>query len=368
MDSSAKLFLQYFEFSSFILFVFFALLQLNHRKKMMVNYYLSMFFLAVGYQFLYLWMYGMGILARIPVLINTEIAVCFLLGPLFFRYFRIIFGFRQPGKLIAFLHYIPFILSVFIIAGYNLIAAEVSELYIRRGLLLPVYDSFQLVIGMNHLGDLSMALYLGVTFFLATDLLRAKEKSPEIRGILVFVLLIFINVILSVISSVFIYPNLFLLNVVVYSVLASYYMFFSFRYPEYCQKVIQVSRDIRYRKSIIKKLDIQKVESRLMELMESEKVYRNNELTLQSLSALLLITPHQLSQLLNSQRGMNFRSFVNYYRIEEAKRLLIEEPDSGILEIAFSVGFNSKSVFNSAFLKSEGSSPRDYRKKVLISA
>lgn len=102
--------------------------------------------------------------------------------------------------------------------------------------------------------------------------------------------------------------------------------------------------------------------------MASEKKFTNMELTLQQLSAQLLVTPHQLSELVNESLKMNFRAFINGYRIREAERLLIEQPESSVLEIAFTVGFNSKTSFNVLFYRYTGSTPSEYRKNRLPAA
>lgn len=59
---------------------------------------------------------------------------------------------------------------------------------------------------------------------------------------------------------------------------------------------------------------------------------------------------------------MNF-VFVNFHRIREAKELLLRNSEMSILEIAFAVGFNSKSSFNDAFKKDTGVSPSDFPRK-----
>jgi AraC-like DNA-binding protein len=52
---------------------------------------------------------------------------------------------------------------------------------------------------------------------------------------------------------------------------------------------------------------------------------------------------------------------VAVYRVEEAKRLLKEQPHVKVEEIAEQVGYNSKSSFNTAFKKISGKTPSEYR-------
>ena len=96
--------------------------------------------------------------------------------------------------------------------------------------------------------------------------------------------------------------------------------------------------------------------------MEEEKIYCDEDLSLSRLSKALEITMHQLSQFLNEHHGKNFNSYINSYRIWEAKNYLKEEPARNALSIAYAIGFNSYSAFFSAFKKEEGMSPADFRK------
>ncbi|MBC05873.1 helix-turn-helix domain-containing protein [Thalassospira sp.] len=73
------------------------------------------------------------------------------------------------------------------------------------------------------------------------------------------------------------------------------------------------------------------------------------------------ITPNQLSYVLNHHVGKSFFDFVNAARVAEARSVLVLEPDRTILDIALSVGFNSKSTFNLAFKKITGETPSAVR-------
>jgi AraC-like DNA-binding protein len=80
----------------------------------------------------------------------------------------------------------------------------------------------------------------------------------------------------------------------------------------------------------------------------------------------MAISIHDLSYLLNEAFGMNFFRFINLYRIEEAKQLMISEKyrHLNILGIAYSAGFNSKTTFNTAFKKETGVSPSQFMQQV----
>ncbi|NMP16913.1 helix-turn-helix domain-containing protein [Thalassotalea sp. Y01] len=100
-------------------------------------------------------------------------------------------------------------------------------------------------------------------------------------------------------------------------------------------------------------------------LMREQRPYLDTEISIETLSNQLGISSKELSITLNRHFQMNFYEYVNKYRIEAAKALLIDEPERSITEIFYDVGFNSKSVFNTCFKKFEGMTPSQYRKSVL---
>jgi AraC-like DNA-binding protein len=102
--------------------------------------------------------------------------------------------------------------------------------------------------------------------------------------------------------------------------------------------------------------------SRLIELMENDKLYLDPDLTLGMLSGKLSIARSYLSQIINESFHVGFSDFINKYRTIESKSLLkIHNGKRNIIDIAFECGFNSKSAFNSAFKKHAGITPKEYQ-------
>jgi len=103
---------------------------------------------------------------------------------------------------------------------------------------------------------------------------------------------------------------------------------------------------------------------KLLSCMESEEPYLNPDLTIMDLSDRTCIPQRALSELINNTMNKNFYDFINEYRIRKAQQLLLS-PDfrnRTILGILYEAGFNSKSVFNSAFKKATGMTPSQFKK------
>jgi AraC-like DNA-binding protein len=101
--------------------------------------------------------------------------------------------------------------------------------------------------------------------------------------------------------------------------------------------------------------------------MEQEQPYLNAKLTIHELAIQVDTNSKYLSAILNNEFETNFVSYVNTYRINQAKSLLAAPENSNLTieAIANMAGFNSKSAFNSAFKNFGGQTPSAYKKAIL---
>lgn len=113
------------------------------------------------------------------------------------------------------------------------------------------------------------------------------------------------------------------------------------------------------------------LKTKIEEVMTSDKVFRNPELTLFDMAKLLDTNPKKVSNTINKGFKMNFNDFVNSYRTREVISTIESKEDNvkTLVGIAYDSGFNSKSTFNRAFKKYTGLTPKEYfQKRPKISA
>ncbi|MES0489963.1 MAG: helix-turn-helix domain-containing protein [Leptospirales bacterium] len=116
-------------------------------------------------------------------------------------------------------------------------------------------------------------------------------------------------------------------------------------------------------RSYLDGIDLNALHKNFTFLMEEEKIYQDDELSLPGLADKLQVSVHQLSEYFNRSLKTRFIDYINALRIKESKRMLDKEPEKSITEICYEVGFNSNSVFYRIFKKFTGHTPKTWREK-----
>lgn len=107
--------------------------------------------------------------------------------------------------------------------------------------------------------------------------------------------------------------------------------------------------------------------ARLAALMQQERLYRQDGLTITAVAARLNVPEYRLRRAINQGLGArNFNAWLNEFRIAEAKAALADpaQREVPILTIALDAGFGSLAPFNRAFRADAGCTPTEYRAKM----
>jgi len=97
-------------------------------------------------------------------------------------------------------------------------------------------------------------------------------------------------------------------------------------------------------------------------IVNEEKMYLDFDLKLNTVAKKLNQSIHHISQAINQNAKMSFPDFISSFRIEDAKKKLMEPNPATIFSISLDVGFNSKAAFYTAFKKNTQMTPTEFKK------
>ena len=100
--------------------------------------------------------------------------------------------------------------------------------------------------------------------------------------------------------------------------------------------------------------------------MTVDRIYRQDGLAIAQLAERLGMPEYRLRRLINQALGYrNFSSFLNFYRIADAKAALADpaQAEVPVLTIALDAGFSSLGPFNRAFKAETGMTPSEFRRQ-----
>lgn len=143
----------------------------------------------------------------------------------------------------------------------------------------------------------------------------------------------------------------------------AYALWFARRYLK--ELVDQVKDKMKQDQPFIayKKLSIEpqrdKEKTALLKHLASE--YANPDISLESTVSSLGINRNKINEILKDELGLTFSAYLNKLRLTEAARLLSEQIDMNIAQIAYAVGFNNVTYFNKLFKNEYGCTPKMFK-------
>ena len=261
------------------------------------------------------------------------VALLFTVAPAFYFFSREVLKVDNAYHPALLLHAIPLLIGLFL----------------PRSLALP----FAFFIGTGYVLWLAMIVYS-----LREQRQRFKLELVALSAMfIVAFMVLLLGIVLPLVSDSFFYTTYALLIGLTFFVA----VFTVIRFPNISADVSEAAQ-AAYSISTLKNVDGSALELKLRQLMEVDKLYTQETLSLSLLAEQMEISTHQLSELINTRFSKSFSQLVREYRIEEAKRMLIDEPKSSVLSIGLSTGFTSQSNFYTAFRDITGMAPGNFRK------
>ncbi|MDJ1483706.1 helix-turn-helix domain-containing protein [Cytophagaceae bacterium YF14B1] len=355
---------------------------MNPRKvNILANFWLGILLFSFGCTLLDRPFLHFNTYVQYPNLIGVSELLSFAMAPSL--YLSVVY-FTSPGRKLTktdFLHFIPWLLFLLHQLPFLFQSADTKLYLLTHPSPIPPNPYFGLV--MFYIIKIQVVVYWILAY---RKLLKHQKNIQLIASTTEYINLKWLKNFLFILACmVLLWFNEEFFKISIIStltplgyVLSTYFIvYFSLRQEEifpyppkdqvYINEIILESEQPVINKT--QRLSSEKLEQLKIELhyrMQAEKLFLDSDLDLPDLASKMNITSHELSFVLNEGFGTNFYQFINTYRVEEAKTLLLSEKHHhlNMLGIAYEAGFSSKTTFNTYFKKTTGLSPSQYQATV----
>jgi len=121
-------------------------------------------------------------------------------------------------------------------------------------------------------------------------------------------------------------------------------------------------KEAAYRSQVnTKRMD--ELKEKILDIILIQKRYKDKDYSAKKLAEDLGTNTRYISAVVNVRFHMNYTSFVNKFRIDEAMTLLVDKRyrDLNMEDISDMVGFANRQSFYASFYKINGITPREYK-------
>ncbi|CAM3454032.1 helix-turn-helix domain-containing protein [Elizabethkingia occulta] len=361
-----------FYLASIFIAFFSAFLILGKAKKQTADYLLATWFFIIGIHLIFFVLFYSGQFSNFPYLLGLDIPVPLIHGPMLYLYILYLTG-RQPNRYNWLLHFAPAIITYIYLINFFILTPQEKVYIYEYG--TTAYRIFRKIIKVVIISSGILYVILSILaisrykkqisdLYSNTEKINLNWSYYLITGIA----LIWIAVILKNEILIFTLVSLFIIVAAYFGISRVGILEFASKQSDITEEKQAEQNDdivaVKYQKTFAGEDAIQDIYKKLTYQMEHEKLYKDPELNLNHVAALLGIQPNILSQTINSVENKNFYDYINRQRIEEFKRIVVlpENQKFTILSLAFESGFNSKTSFNRNFKKYMDSSPREFIK------
>lgn len=174
-------------------------------------------------------------------------------------------------------------------------------------------------------------------------------------------------------QKLFFFSGIFVMLIIIIAILWLMNRKIKERNKELLNKNIELSERWKKMQTCYLNYDYSKDESgesslfaRITKLLNEERVFTKKDLTVEDIAKKMGTNIKYVSSAIKAASEMNFNTFINTYRVEEAKLLLSDNNRINwkIEAISEECGFNNSTTFYQTFKKITGLTPASYRKMV----
>lgn len=241
-------------------------------------------------------------------------------------------------------------------------------------LALPFTHWVQTVIA---LGSISQLIYLSLAINLIRSYHRVVKQTssnaPDISihwmtGLLIALLVMMVQDLIRLNLQPFLalewLQRWYFINISIYAVLISYLILMAIRQPQLFNQFREfeyLGSDLEPEKTI-DNTDAHSLFQEVDHIIQTRQLYRQSRLSLRDLSTETGVQEKTLSWIINQGSQKNFSEYINHLRVDAACTELMSTQSGTLLDVAYAVGFSSKSTFNAAFKKQIGMTPSQFCK------
>ena len=102
---------------------------------------------------------------------------------------------------------------------------------------------------------------------------------------------------------------------------------------------------------------------RICELMDERQLYLQQGLRVSDIASVLGTNSRYISDCIKANRGYSLSQFINGYRIEHSKKLMIEHPEMKLSTVATESGFSNDKALGRSFKEFTGLTPTEWKNK-----
>ena len=300
-----------------------------------------------------------GLINSVPHLLGISYPISFIKPPLMFFMTLSLTQRNFNLRSRSLVHLTPFILILAMNIPVYLLSGEEKLQWVKQFMeKVPSYKRFDFYF------TLSFFLYIGIYILLSIRKLFAFRRFIR-NNILVnwyWKLLIIYIVFLFIHFIYFLLQPITQLNLAYFNQVSMLIMAFMVQTVAY---VLIAKSSETNRVDIPDDQNFQKLESdwhKVLHKIEKDKLYLDDELTLKKFSDSISLPEKYVSQIINGKLNCSFKRLINQYRVEEAKRIMINSKEAKLklFDVGNRSGFNNKVSFYRVFKEFENMSPSDF--------